>query len=482
MAHDSRLRLLEEFLDQLAHQRRLSPGTARNYRRALEQLFTSNDGVPLKSLEAQHLRRTVSQLHARGMSGPTIAYLLSGWRGFFNWLVKHRGFPHNPCVGLRAPKSPKALPKALSPDLMSRLLDTPAAGPAQSRDKAMFELLYSSGLRLAELVSLDTADGESLQRQAEVTVTGKGAKTRTVPVGGKACAAIAAWLSERARLARPGETALFVGARGRRMAPSSVRYALAHWARRLGLPQHVHPHMLRHSFATHLLQSSGDLRAVQEMLGHSSISTTQVYTHLDFQHLAKAYDAAHRPRRRPLRGHAGGADPFCGLREVARRADRDPPRAERLREDPRALRYRGARARRSFRKCRTDRGHSGRRTTRDRRTRHPLRSRRRRWAANRVLSGPAGQPRSRGAPCRRPGGAQRFQLYRRLHAFRARRRRPLGALDRQLGARARAGKAQPRAERARSGPRGVARGGCIRSLARFAHGRQAIRPRRARPA
>jgi len=298
MAHDSRLRLLEEFLDQLAHQRRLSPGTARNYRRALEQLFASNNGVPLKSLEAQHLRRTVSQLHARGMSGRTIAYLLSGWRGFFNWLVKHRGFPHNPCVGLRAPKSPKALPKALSPDLMVRLLEVPTEGPAQARDKAMFELLYSSGLRLAELVSLDTADGESLQRQAEVTVTGKGAKTRTVPVGGKACAAIAAWLSERARLARPGETALFVGARGRRMAPSSVRYALALWARRLGLPQHVHPHMLRHSFATHLLQSSGDLRAVQEMLGHSSISTTQVYTHLDFQHLAKAYDAAHPRAKR----------------------------------------------------------------------------------------------------------------------------------------------------------------------------------------
>ena len=293
MANDSRHRLLEEFLDQLAHQRRLSPGTARNYRRALEQLFALNDGVPLKKLEPQHLRHTVSRLHARGMSGRTIAYLISGWRGFFNWLVKHRGFPHNPCVGLRAPKSPKALPKALSPDLMSRLLDTPAEGPAQSRDKAMFELFYSSGLRLAELVSLDAADGESMQREAEVTVTGKGAKTRTVPVGGKACTAIAAWLGERARLAGPGENALFVGTRGQRIAPSSVRYALARWARRLGLPQRVHPHMLRHSFATHLLQSSGDLRAVQEMLGHSSISTTQVYTHLDFQHLAKAYDAAH---------------------------------------------------------------------------------------------------------------------------------------------------------------------------------------------
>jgi len=293
MARDSRLKLLEEFLDQLAHQRRLSPGTARNYARALKQLFALNDGVSLERLEAQHLRRTVSQLHAGGMSGRTIAYMISGWRGFFNWLIKHRGFPHNPCAGLRAPKSPKALPKALSPDLMARLLEGSTSGPAQLRDKAMFELFYSSGLRLAELVSLDVADGEGMQRQAEVTVTGKGAKTRTVPVGGKACTAIAVWLAERTRLARPEEKALFVGARGRRISASSVRYALSHWARRLGLPQHVHPHMLRHSFASHLLQSSGDLRAVQEMLGHSSISTTQVYTHLDFQHLAKAYDAAH---------------------------------------------------------------------------------------------------------------------------------------------------------------------------------------------
>jgi integrase/recombinase XerC len=292
MARDPRKKLLEEFLDQLAHQRRLSPGTVRNYVRAVEELFSLNDGVSLEKLEPQHLRRTASQLHARGMSGRTIAYLISGWRGFFNWLVKHRGFSHNPCIGLRAPKSPKALPKALSPDLMARLLDVSTEGPAQSRDKAMFELFYSSGLRLAELVSLEVADGEGMQR-AEVTVTGKGAKTRTVPVGGKACSAIVAWLAERDALASPGETALFVGARGRRISPTSVRYALAHWARRLGLAQHVHPHMLRHSFATHLLQSSGDLRAVQEMLGHSSISTTQVYTHLDFQHLAKAYDAAH---------------------------------------------------------------------------------------------------------------------------------------------------------------------------------------------
>jgi integrase/recombinase XerC len=294
---DPRSRSLDEFLEQLAHQRRLSAGTARNYRRAVEQLFALNEGVSLENIDLQHIRRSVSQLHARGMSGRTIAYTLSGWRGFFRWLVRHRGFAHNPCVGIRPPKSPKALPKALSPDAMSQLLDVEAAGVVQVRDKAMFELFYSSGLRLAELVGLDITDGAGMLRQAEVTVLGKGAKKRTVPVGRRACAAVKVWLGERSALARAAEPALFVGARGARIAPSSVRHALAQWARRLGLSQHVHPHMLRHSFATHLLQSSGDLRAVQEMLGHSSISTTQVYTHLDFQHLAKAYDAAH-PRAR----------------------------------------------------------------------------------------------------------------------------------------------------------------------------------------
>lgn len=293
MRRDPRRSLLDEFIAQLSHQRRLSPGTARNYRHAVEELFALNPDVPVERLEAQQLRRTVSQLHARGMSGRTLAYTISGWRGFFAWLVKNRGFSRNPCVGLRAPKSVKALPKALSPDQMARLLDAPASTPAELRDRAMFELFYSSGLRLAELVSLDVSNADAILRQGEVTVTGKGAKTRTVPVGGKARGAAEAWLARRPALADPVESALFVGARGRRIAPSSVRDALSRWALRLGLPQHVHPHMLRHSFATHVLQSSGDLRAVQEMLGHSSISTTQVYTHLDFQHLAKAYDAAH---------------------------------------------------------------------------------------------------------------------------------------------------------------------------------------------
>ncbi len=256
----------------------------------MEQLFALNEGLALEKFDLQHIRRSVSRLHARGISGRTIAYTISGWRGFFHWLVRHRGFPRNPCVGVRPPKSSKALPKALSPDVIAQMLDGPANGPAQVRDKAMFELFYSSGLRLAELVGLDLRDGAELLRQAEVTVTGKGAKTRSVPVGRRACT--------RGSMARAAEPALFVGARGARIAASSVRRALDQWARRLGLPQHVHPHMLRHSFATHVLQSSGDLRAVQEMLGHSSISTTQVYTHLDFQHLAKAYDAAHPRARR----------------------------------------------------------------------------------------------------------------------------------------------------------------------------------------
>jgi integrase/recombinase XerC len=300
-AEDPRRKLLAEFLGQLAHGRRLSQGTARNYRRAVERLFSLNEGVALEKLDPRHIRGSVARLHAQGISGGTLAHMLSGWRSFFGWLVRHRGYPHNPCTGLRAPKSSRPLPKALSPDFMAQLLDAPANGPAETRDKAMFELFYSSGLRLAELVSLDLADSADMLRQAEVTVTGKGAKTRTVPVGSKAGAAISAWLAERATLAAPGETALFVGTRGARVASSSVRHALARWARRLGLPQHVHPHMLRHSFATHVLQSSGDLRAVQEMLGHSSISTTQVYTHLDFQHLAKAYDAAHpRAKRKAL--------------------------------------------------------------------------------------------------------------------------------------------------------------------------------------
>jgi integrase/recombinase XerC len=232
-------------------------------------------------------------MHSRGLAPRSLALMLSAWRGYFHWLVRHRGLRANPVVGIRAPRAARPLPKALSVEAAQRLLDESPATPALMRDAAMFELLYSSGLRRAELIALNLDDGRLDLRQGEVTVTGKGARTRTVPVGAKACEALKRWIDTRQQIAAPGERALFVGSRGKRIGTSLVGARLAAWARRCGLTQHVHPHMLRHSFATHLLQSSQDLRAVQELLGHSSISTTQVYTHLDFQALAKVYDAAH---------------------------------------------------------------------------------------------------------------------------------------------------------------------------------------------
>ena len=288
----------EDYLASLKHQRRLAPATLDNYRRALGTLLALRDGKPLATLEPTEVRRAVAVLHAKGLSPRTLALVLSAWRGWFRWLARHRGFSANPVLGIRAPKAGRPLPKALSVEATQRLLETGGdASLLAQRDRAMFELLYSSGLRLGELVSLNVDDGALDLRQGEVTVTGKGSKTRTVPIGAKAREAIAAWLGVRAQLAQPGEKGLFVGARGARISRAVVGARLAALARRSGLPEHVHPHMLRHSFATHLLQSSQDLRAVQEMLGHASISTTQVYTHLDFQALAKVYDAAH-PRAR----------------------------------------------------------------------------------------------------------------------------------------------------------------------------------------
>ena len=286
------------WLETLEHQRRLSGHTLANYSRAVSVLFTLKEGTALRDLDAQQIRRFVARLHATGLSGRTLALTLSAWRGLYRWLARHRGFAANPVQGVRAPKSPRHLPKALSVEQAQQLLESPAAeAPEAVRDRAMFELLYSSGLRLAELVALDADDGRLDLKQGEVTVTGKGAKTRTVPVGGRAREALRDWLKTRALLAASQERALFVGARGRRIAAGTVQGRLRAWAKRQGLGASVHPHMLRHSFASHVLQSSQDLRAVQEMLGHASISSTQVYTHLDFQALAKVYDAAH-PRAR----------------------------------------------------------------------------------------------------------------------------------------------------------------------------------------
>ncbi len=291
-------RNVRDYLDALKHQRRLSPATLRNYAHALSLLRTLLKDQAPEAIEAAQIRRAVAVLHGKGLSPRTLALVLSAWRGWFRWLVRHRGLRANPVLGIRAPKAARPLPKALSVEAAQKLLDGGDADDVGSlRDRAMFELLYSSGLRVGELVALNVDDGRLDLAQGEVTVTGKGSKTRSVPVGARAREALKKWLACRASLAAKGERALFVGARGRRISAAVVAARLKRWARVAGTSERVHPHMLRHSFATHVLQSSQDLRAVQEMLGHASISTTQVYTHLDFQALAKVYDAAH-PRAR----------------------------------------------------------------------------------------------------------------------------------------------------------------------------------------
>lgn len=284
------------FLEEMAHQRRASPHTLDAYRRDLRRLRSFAGDTPLETLEFHRIRRFAMQLHGEGLAPRSIARMLSAWRAFYRWLGRHGEIGRNPAEGIRAPRAPRKLPKALAVDQTKALLDAEAEDELELRDKAMFELFYSSGLRLAELASLDWPGGLDL-REGEVIVTGKRGKTRNVPVGDKAREAVRAWLDLRPTLAAENEKALFVNQRGGRLSPRSIERRLARWAQKQGLGIHVHPHMLRHSFASHVLQSSGDLRAVQEMLGHAAIGTTQIYTHLDFQHLAKVYDSAH-PRAR----------------------------------------------------------------------------------------------------------------------------------------------------------------------------------------
>ncbi|MDP3585713.1 MAG: tyrosine recombinase XerC [Thiobacillus sp.] len=286
-----------QYLQHLAAERRLSPHTVTAYQRDLANLTRLAAKKPLAELTVTDIRGAIVKLRSQSLSAASVARQLSSWRGFYTFACRRLGFADNPCLGLRPPKATKALPDILSPDTCSQLLDrAPEPDDALvARDRAMFELFYSSGLRLSELTGLDL-DGVNLQ-SGEAEVTGKGRKTRIVPVGQAALDALAAWLPQRQALLRDPTPALFIGQHGGRLSPRSVQLRLDRWARLAGLGQHVHPHMLRHAFATHVLQSSGDLRAVQEMLGHASISTTQVYTHLDWQHLAKVYDQAH-PRAR----------------------------------------------------------------------------------------------------------------------------------------------------------------------------------------
>ncbi len=284
------------FVGHLASERRLAPLSVENYARDVRDLLFLCGSMPLHAISVHDIRRFVSRLHARGLGGRSLARKLSAWRAFFTYLVRDHGYPMNPVAGVRAPRFVRPLPVTLTPDQAEQLLNVEAKAPLALRDRALFELVYSSGLRLAEVLAVSLSDIDLSERL--VRVTGKGSKTRVLPVGIQAVEAIERWLEVRARLAQPQETALFVARGGGRLGPWAVRARLKALSRARGLATSVHPHTLRHSFASHMLQSSGDLRAVQELLGHASLSTTQVYTHLDYQHLAKVYDAAHPRAKR----------------------------------------------------------------------------------------------------------------------------------------------------------------------------------------
>jgi len=292
---------LAAFLKRLATERRLSPHTIAAYEhdlRALLEFCEREQIAAFPALDSFSVRRFAAESHRRGLGARSVARRLSAVRTFLNYLIETGVVKNNAGVHVQAPKAPRRLPATLDADQVASLLAISGDEPATLRDRAILELFYSSGLRLAELVGLNLGDVDAADRT--VRVLGKGSKARVVPVGKQALAALKDWLAVRAELAKPGELALFVGRRGDRVSPRTVQKRVNEWAKRQGAPTSVHPHMLRHSFATHVLESSRDLRAVQEMLGHASLSTTQIYTHLDFQHLATVYDQAHpRARKRP---------------------------------------------------------------------------------------------------------------------------------------------------------------------------------------
>lgn len=289
---------LDQYLDHLGKERRLSPHTTSNYRRdliALRDFCDQSDINEWQQLDIHDIRRFAGTCHRKGLAPRSIQRRLSAIRGLFNYLIREGQLKTNPAADVPAPKAAKRLPNTLDADTMARLLDIPTDDTEGVRDKAILELLYSSGLRLQELTGLDL---ENLDlRDCTVRVLGKGNKTRILPIGRYALEALANWLKRRGELAATDETAVFVGLRGHRISPRVVQSRVTRWARHQGISQRVYPHLFRHSFATHLLESSGDLRGVQELLGHADISTTQIYTHLDFQHLARIYDEAH-PRAR----------------------------------------------------------------------------------------------------------------------------------------------------------------------------------------
>ncbi len=303
MDDDGKLReWIDRFLQHLQHERRLSPHTITNYARDLELVadWCRQNGIDdWPQLAPHQVRGFVAKRHRSDISGKTIQRELSSLRSLFNYLLREGIAENNPAQGIKAPKVKRRLPATLDIDQLSSLLDVAEDDPLGLRDLAILELFYSSGLRLAELVSINLHDLDL--RSAQLEVTGKGAKTRQVPIGRKAVDALQRWIQVRGGLAKPEEPALFVSSRGRRIHPRTIQQRMKQWALKHGASRSIHPHMLRHSFASHMLESSGDLRAVQELLGHADISTTQIYTHLDFQHLANVYDKAH-PRARRKKG------------------------------------------------------------------------------------------------------------------------------------------------------------------------------------
>ncbi len=283
--------LAAAYIHHLTYERRLSPLTSENYARDIRNLLKYVNKDDLEQIQSSNIRQVIAQLHGKGLSGRSLSRMLSAWRSFYRYLIRDHQYRHNPCIGLHVPKSPQKLPNALSPDETAKLLTFSTDHILTIRDSAMFELFYSSGLRLAELAQLRPADISF--PEGTVRVLGKGGKTRIVPVGEYAIQALKAWVGQRSQIVKPDVSTLFLSQHGDAISTRTISYRLKNRARQQGIHQNVHPHILRHSFASHLLQSSGDLRAVQEMLGHAHITSTQVYTHLDFQHLTKIYDAAH---------------------------------------------------------------------------------------------------------------------------------------------------------------------------------------------
>jgi integrase/recombinase XerC len=284
---------LRSFLDYMQQQKQFSIYTCEHYQRDLNRLieFLSSQGIESWALvEVKHIKHWIISLHQQGLSSKSLQRMLSSTRSLYRYLLKQGLVKHNPALSVQAPKGPRKLPTATDVDQTQNLLNAQTSDELEVRDLAILELVYSSGLRLAELLSLDVGDIDFAEQL--VRVTGKGNRTRVVPIGEQAIKAIQNWLAIRVQFVSEGELAVFISKQGKRLSPRAVQKRFELWGKQHA-SQHLHPHMLRHSFASHLLESSGNLRAVQELLGHSNISTTQIYTHLDFQHLAKVYDAAH---------------------------------------------------------------------------------------------------------------------------------------------------------------------------------------------